>query len=55
MGDFFLFRYTLKGYATKLEKKHMTYALLAHVIRKGGFIIGQSVVVVEWACSLNRG
>jgi hypothetical protein len=37
MGNFFAFKYTLRGTAEKLERKNMTYALMAHVIREGGF------------------
>lgn len=41
MGNFFLFKYTLRGYAAKLERKNLNYALMAHVIREGGFKVGE--------------
>jgi hypothetical protein len=43
MGNFFLFKYTLRGYAAKLERKNLNYALMAHVIREGGFKVGKLV------------
>ena len=43
MGNFFLFKYTLRGYAAKLERKNLNYALMAHVIREGGFKVGRSL------------
>lgn len=41
MGNFWVFKYMFRSYAAKLEKKNMTYALLAHVIREGGFKVGE--------------
>jgi len=53
MGNFFLFKYTLRGYAAKLERKNLNYALMAHVIREGGFKVGQSLfeACFSFACA----
>lgn len=39
VGNFYAFKYCLRGRAEKMEKKSPQYALLAHVVREGGFKI----------------
>ncbi|WFD33259.1 hypothetical protein MCUN1_000072 [Malassezia cuniculi] len=39
IGNYYLFKYTLQKLARKTERKSMTYAALASIIRNGGFRI----------------
>lgn len=39
VGNFYVFRYMLQSTATKAERKNMTYACLAEIIRNGGFLV----------------
>jgi hypothetical protein len=38
-GNFYAFKYCLRGTAEKYEKKNLNYALMAHIVREGGFWI----------------
>jgi hypothetical protein len=38
-GNFYAFKYCLRGTAIKYEKKNLNYALMAHIVREGGFWI----------------
>ncbi|KAG9119989.1 Tlg2-vesicle protein [Ceratobasidium sp. 392] len=39
IGNFYAFRYCLRGRAIKMEKKNPSYACLARVVRDGGFLV----------------
>ncbi|KAJ7074646.1 hypothetical protein C8F01DRAFT_1101319 [Mycena amicta] len=46
IANFFTFKYCCGARAEKLEKSKLSYALLAHVVRQGGFII---VLVIRYS------
>ncbi|CAE6532333.1 unnamed protein product [Rhizoctonia solani] len=39
IGNFYAFRYCLRGRAIKMERKNPSYACLARVVRDGGFLV----------------
>ncbi|CAE6447452.1 hypothetical protein ACGC1H_002414 [Rhizoctonia solani] len=39
IGNFYAFRYWLRGRAIKMERKNPSYACLARVVRDGGFLV----------------
>lgn len=39
IGNFYAFKYCLRGQAIKLEETNSNYACLAHIVREGGFFL----------------
>ena len=39
IGNFYAFKYCLRGHALRLEERNPNYACLAHIVREGGFFL----------------
>ncbi|KAJ7110860.1 hypothetical protein C8R44DRAFT_592637, partial [Mycena epipterygia] len=46
IANFFVFKTFCSGRSTKMEKSKLSYALLAHVVRMGGFLV---VIMIRYS------